>query len=1002
MDVDEEDEDLSLAALLRRQMLMKEGDHDASSSSKAVQLQQQPAATSAVTANGLSKGALLSEQQHHQQPLHPPLPPQPQLLSHLGHHQQQQQAPDLLTLPAAAAQAAPAAAPASAAAERTAPRAGALSLADLEARMLSSANQAAADQQHQQQPGTQLLSMLCGSQPQQQQQPQLAGPPQNMPAAPGYHPQLGPGPLGPLGTPSSMPAAGLGPLGPPPPASIPLTGPPLPGSPFLGPPGGLLPPPGSLAALSMQQQHQQRPPPGYSGLPPPPAAMGLPPFGPGSLPPPPGYSGPLPPGYSGLAAGQLPPPHLGPPGHPGMPPPPHLGMPPGPGMLQLPPPVMPGMGPPLPFMGPDGMPPRGPPLPGQLPPRGGVPPGFPGAPPPHLQQPPPGYQKPFPVDGIAAVAPPQQQQLQQQGPVGPLTQAQPRQQSPNRAWGPRPAAGHLHQQHQQQHGSPMRLRQSSPRAAGLAASAASYDSFGLVAGPGSVSGMSSNGAGAVTESPAQLVHRLRTNGSEMMAADEINYILRIQHMATHGGHPYLEDFYYQAFLNKYYGGRNALIFAPAEVRDLDESLDNMEPRFADLSGLGRIVISNIRTPKMLMDLSSTQGKGLAAADGQKEGAGQQVKARPLEQEPMLAARIMIEDCMLLLSDVEDIDRMFAACAAAANAPPGAPVPNISPNQAQALLHRRTALLDGIAASFRLPDTPVLAADGAVAAGGDGVFVRLMRLPKGRALVAKTLRLMFTAPPAAKAGNSAEEFESSRSRSTATGLDVIWALLRNADLAFGPAVAAVAAAAGGEADRRMTDATMGLAAAASEMVKRLTKPEEAAACLAAAAAGLEAAVKASGQQLLPLFPIDRVPADASPDWLGSVLASLLLRASELGLGSFAATGTVKTLSEGYNKGDAERAEEQELMAEAQATSGAASAVAEQWQGLLSRFTELIMMHLWALVQAVQAGGLAAFGSVSADSRPYVQKVACVPLIRVLMAHCDEQQQEQLRSYLSALS
>lgn len=30
-----------------------------------------------------------------------------------------------------------------------------------------------------------------------------------------------------------------------------------------------------------------------------------------------------------------------------------------------------------------------------------------------------------------------------------------------------------------------------------------------------------------------------------MAADEINYILRIQHMATHGGHPYMEDFYYQ-------------------------------------------------------------------------------------------------------------------------------------------------------------------------------------------------------------------------------------------------------------------------------------------------------------------------------------------------------------------------------------------------------------------------------------------------------------------------
>ena len=32
--------------------------------------------------------------------------------------------------------------------------------------------------------------------------------------------------------------------------------------------------------------------------------------------------------------------------------------------------------------------------------------------------------------------------------------------------------------------------------------------------------------------------------------------------------------------------------------------------------------------------------------------------RPLEQEPLLAARIMIEDCMCLLLDVDDIDRMF--------------------------------------------------------------------------------------------------------------------------------------------------------------------------------------------------------------------------------------------------------------------------------------------------------------------------------------------------------
>lgn len=46
-------------------------------------------------------------------------------------------------------------------------------------------------------------------------------------------------------------------------------------------------------------------------------------------------------------------------------------------------------------------------------------------------------------------------------------------------------------------------------------------------------------------SPAALVHRLRSAGSTWMAADDINYILRIQHMATHSGVPYVEDFYFQ-------------------------------------------------------------------------------------------------------------------------------------------------------------------------------------------------------------------------------------------------------------------------------------------------------------------------------------------------------------------------------------------------------------------------------------------------------------------------
>jgi hypothetical protein len=41
----------------------------------------------------------------------------------------------------------------------------------------------------------------------------------------------------------------------------------------------------------------------------------------------------------------------------------------------------------------------------------------------------------------------------------------------------------------------------------------------------------------------------------------------------------------QAFCNKYFGGRNAVIFAPQQLRELGSDLHlDLEPRFADLAG----------------------------------------------------------------------------------------------------------------------------------------------------------------------------------------------------------------------------------------------------------------------------------------------------------------------------------------------------------------------------------------------------------------------------------
>ena len=73
--------------------------------------------------------------------------------------------------------------------------------------------------------------------------------------------------------------------------------------------------------------------------------------------------------------------------------------------------------------------------------------------------------------------------------------------------------------------------------------------------------------------------------------------------------------------------------------------------------------------------------------------------RPLEKEPLLAARIMIEDCMCLLLDVDDIDRVSGSPAR------NGPGPASLREDDQNLWHRRMLLMQGFAASLRLPDEP---------------------------------------------------------------------------------------------------------------------------------------------------------------------------------------------------------------------------------------------------------------------------------------------------------
>ena len=195
--------------------------------------------------------------------------------------------------------------------------------------------------------------------------------------------------------------------------------------------------------------------------------------------------------------------------------------------------------------------------------------------------------------------------------------------------------------------------------------------------------------------------RRRLRNSQYMAAEEIDSILGMQWRSLYQGNPYVEDYYYQAFLYKYYGHRNKRTFAPDSVRELapTEKVAADQVAFVKLEGLGRVPFSNIRRPRPLMDVTPDDLRTTTSSvDGDHVGSPKESSQKPLKrlgQEPMLAARIMVEDCMALILDVQDIDRIFVATA-------GRPLENH-----MELLQRRCLLVDGLAASLRIPETAMM-------------------------------------------------------------------------------------------------------------------------------------------------------------------------------------------------------------------------------------------------------------------------------------------------------
>ncbi|KAF9679444.1 hypothetical protein SADUNF_Sadunf06G0015700 [Salix dunnii] len=208
--------------------------------------------------------------------------------------------------------------------------------------------------------------------------------------------------------------------------------------------------------------------------------------------------------------------------------------------------------------------------------------------------------------------------------------------------------------------------------------------------------------------------------SKHMTADEIESILKMQHAATHSNDPYIDDYYHQASLaKKSTGSRIKHNFCPSHMKELPSRSRNSADQHSHLhfDALGKIPIPPIRRPRPLLEVDSP-----SSGDGNSE----QVSERPLEQEPMLAARITIEDSLSLLIDVDDIDR-FLQC-------------NHSQDGGAQLRRRRQNLLESLAASLQLVDP--LGQTVGLASKDDIVFLRLVSLPKGRKLICRFLQLLF--------------------------------------------------------------------------------------------------------------------------------------------------------------------------------------------------------------------------------------------------------------------
>ncbi|KAL3322814.1 hypothetical protein AABB24_040084 [Solanum stoloniferum] len=210
--------------------------------------------------------------------------------------------------------------------------------------------------------------------------------------------------------------------------------------------------------------------------------------------------------------------------------------------------------------------------------------------------------------------------------------------------------------------------------------------------------------------------------SKYMIGDEIESILKMQHPATHGNDPYADDYYYQARLAKKAAeSRSKHRFCPNKEQPSRSRNSTASQPHLHVDAKGQISFSSIRRPRPLLEYDPP---GFVC-----NGSGdQKMSEKSLEQEPMLAARITVEDGFYLLLEVDDINRLLQF--------------SLPQDGGVQLRRKRQILLEGMAASLQLVD-PLGKSGSSVGLTpkDDIVFLWLVSLPKGRKLISRYLQLL---------------------------------------------------------------------------------------------------------------------------------------------------------------------------------------------------------------------------------------------------------------------